>query len=147
MLCAAVLSRRADLLQLREMAAARTEGDSAAEGGTPSAWAPAGPSGGLQAGPLALQLQFNPDLYKMECMNDCAISLDGNKYFGGGVLTGVVGSALMPRSQIIYLRAAPFLVLGVAGIVADWWENSSACTEKTQAQFKAFLAAAKPEQK
>jgi hypothetical protein len=91
-------------------------------------------------GPLDVKHTFNPDLYKMECMNDAAISFDGNKYFAGGVLTGVTGSALVPRSQIIYLRAAPFLALGVVGIVADWWENSNACTEKTREQFQAFMA-------
>ena len=69
-----------------------------------------------------------------------AIRYRAGKYFGGGVLTGCAGSALVPRSQIIYLRAAPFLMLGVAGIVADWWENSTACTEKTREQFQAFVA-------
>lgn len=93
-----------------------------------------------KAGPLEVNHTFNPDLYKMECMNDAAISFDGNKYFAGGILTGVTGSALVPRSQIIYLRAAPFLALGLVGIVADWWENSSACTEKTREQFQAFMA-------
>ena len=94
----------------------------------------------LKAGPLEVNHTFNPDLYKMECMNVAAISFDGNKYFAGGVLTGVAGSALVPRSQIIYVRAAPFLVLGVVGILADWWENSSTCTAKTREQFQAFMA-------
>ena len=94
----------------------------------------------IKAGPLEIDHKFNPDVYKMECMNDAAISFDGNKYFGSGVLTGCAGSALVPRSQIIYLRAAPFLALGVVGIVADWRENSNACTEKTREQFQAFVA-------
>lgn len=93
-----------------------------------------------KAGPLEVQHTFNPDLYKMECMNNAAISYDGNKYFAGGVLTGVCGSALVPRSQIIYIRAAPFLALGLAGILADWWENSVSCTAKTHEQFQSFLA-------
>ena len=94
----------------------------------------------LKAGPVELRHQFNPDMHKNECMADAAISFDGNKYFLGGTLTGIVGMALIPRSQILYLRAAPFLVGGLAGIVADWWDNSSRCTEETRARLQAFLA-------
>ena len=113
-----------------------------ADGGSSSSSGSGSGSGAaeLKAGPVELRHQFNPDMHKNECMADAAISFDGNKYFLGGTLTGIVGMALIPRSQILYLRAAPFLVGGLAGIVADWWDNSSRCTEETRARLQAFLA-------
>lgn len=57
---------------------------------------------------------FNPDQFKLDCANDAALTLGGNKYFVTGVLAGVGGSAMIPRSMIIHLRAAPFMLLGLA---------------------------------
>ena len=81
---------------------------------------------------------FNPDLYKLTCMNKRTISLEGNKYFGGGVLLGMGCAGLMPPAGSVYLRGAPFLLLGTAGIVADWWESSTVCDQETHAQLKEF---------
>jgi hypothetical protein len=81
---------------------------------------------------------FNPDLFQATCVNTRSISADGNKYFAGGVLVGMGFGSLVPPSSTVYLRAAPFLIMGTVGIVADWWESTSVCTEETRDKLRQF---------
>eukprot|EP01051_Picozoa_sp_SAG22_P010234 SAG22_NODE_907_length_6555_cov_19.560099_7_plen_118_part_01 len=89
---------------------------------------------------------FNPEEYKFECMGEQSITLGGNKYFMTGVFTGVAGSALLPtvlppRLNIIHVRASPFLLLGLAGICADFFATSAVCAAKTEKRLMEFMAA------
>lgn len=88
------------------------------------------------------------DVRKHEYFNRCLIgkawSSDSWKYFAAGAATGGAATAAMPSAWhrlFPFARIAPFLALGVAGIVADHMCVTAKCSATARAEIEREAAA------
>ena len=66
------------------------------------------------------------------CMIRESTSLSGMKYFGSGAIVGAALTLAVPRGVTsVWIRQAPFFVLGLSGIAADYYAIQSLCARKT----------------
>ena len=66
------------------------------------------------------------------CMLRESTSLSGMKYFGSGAIVGVALTLAVPRGVTsVWIRQAPFFVLGLSGIAADYYAIQSLCARES----------------
>jgi len=54
------------------------------------------------------------------------------KYFGSGAIVGAALTLAVPRGVTsVWIRQAPFFVLGLSGIAADYYAIQSLCARET----------------
>ena len=66
------------------------------------------------------------------CMMRESTSLSGMKYFGSGAIVGAALTLAVPRGVTsVWIRQAPFFVLGLSGIAADYYAIQSLCARES----------------
>ena len=66
------------------------------------------------------------------CMLRESTSLSGMKYFGSGAIVGAALTLAVPRGVTsVWIRQAPFFVLGLSGIAADYYAIQSLCARES----------------
>ena len=68
---------------------------------------------------------------KQQAFDDCvrqeSTSLRGMRYFASGAIVGAALTLAVPKPNPLWMRQAPFLVLGLSGIVMDYYAIQSLC--------------------
>jgi len=78
------------------------------------------------------------ELRRASCLQECSTSVVGFTYLVGGMVSGGLVSALLPKRLPVNVRSAPFLVLGVAGIYQDYLSCQGTCDKEVSGYLDAF---------